>query len=158
MIEKTQYNSIDSPTREARINYLKKNCKRYAGFELQNTSKGEEVFVAYRFGIQIEIDVYRINTHLYDGYAMTLFATRHEKNKVFIHDITGRKLKGYGSIIIERLLDYARKEHIKEISGEFSSLDLANHKELLLRFYSKFGAICSINESNTGGVVELRLQ
>lgn len=158
MIEKTPYTSTDHPTREARIHYLKNDCKQYTGFELRKTSKGEEVFIAYRYGVQIEIDVYRIQTHLYDNYVMSLYAIRRDQDSIFVHDITGKKLEGYGSLIMEHLLAYAKAEGIKVISGEFSSLDLENHKVLLLQFYQKFGAECVVNDDNTGGTITLKLE
>lgn len=145
------------PTKEKRVLYLENNSKIYQGYELCHTYKEEEVFLAYNFGARIEIDLYRLDTHLFDGFAMMLYASRSGKDEIFVHDITGKRLQGYGTLIIQKLIAFAKKEKINKIYGDFYSLDLSNHKDLLLHFYSKFGATCSLNSAQDGGEFELVL-
>lgn len=46
--------------------------------------------------------------------------------------------KGYGSKLMNALLEYAEKNNVREIYGELSIVDL-DHKDRLHHFYQKFG-------------------
>ncbi len=46
--------------------------------------------------------------------------------------------KGYGTMMMNELLSYAKQNNINEVYGYLSDVDI-DHKERLLHFYTKFG-------------------
>ena len=46
--------------------------------------------------------------------------------------------KGYGTMMMNELLSYAKQNNINEVYGYLSAVDI-DHKERLLHFYTKFG-------------------
>lgn len=67
--------------------------------------------------------------------------------------------KGYGSLMMEKLLHYAEENDFDYIYGNLSKVDL-DHKERLHHFYRKFGFIISENSEPHGnyyGKIELHL-
>lgn len=66
-----------------------------------------------------------------------------EGNSLLIGDIAPYKKrrdynKGYGSIMINKLFEYAINNHITTICGNLSTVDL-DHKDRLHHFYKKHG-------------------
>lgn len=62
-----------------------------------------------------------------------------EHEKVAIGDIRCKKNnKGYGSVMMLALIDYAKKNEIEYIEGWLSDAD-KDHIERLYHFYQKFG-------------------
>lgn len=55
-----------------------------------------------------------------------------------IHSQSRNYNKGYGSIMMDKLISYATEQGYSAIHGELSTVD-ANHKERLHHFYEKFG-------------------
>ena len=48
--------------------------------------------------------------------------------------------KGYGSVMMEAILHFARRQNpIRQVSGWLAPGDLKSHGERLLHFYQKFG-------------------
>lgn len=69
-----------------------------------------------------------------------------EQKKIAIEDIWCKKNnKGYGSLMMRELIEYAKQHGIKYIDGWLSGVD-ANHLERLYHFYHKFGFIITPNE------------
>ena len=67
--------------------------------------------------------------------------------------------KGYGTMMMEKLLEFARENHFSYIHGNLSIVD-ADHKDRLHHFYSKFGfTIAEYPElqGNYYGKIELHL-
>lgn len=46
--------------------------------------------------------------------------------------------KGYGTMMMNELLSYAKQNNINEVYGYLSDVDI-DHKERILHFYTKFG-------------------
>ena len=67
--------------------------------------------------------------------------------------------RGYGSLMMENLLAYAKEHNFSYIYGNLSKVDL-DHKERLHHFYRKFGfAVTEYPErqGNYYGIIELHL-
>ena len=67
--------------------------------------------------------------------------------------------KGYGSLMMEKLLDYAKETDFNYIYGNLSEVDL-DHKERLYHFYRKHGFIITEYpepQGNYYGKIELHL-
>lgn len=56
------------------------------------------------------------------------------------HSKTQNYNKGYGSVMMEKLIDYATSNGYRTIHGNLSIVD-ADHKERLHHFFEKFGFI-----------------
>lgn len=66
---------------------------------------------------------------------------KEDDNAIYICDIrmeTQYRNKGIGSRMMERLIDYAKNNNIKKITGSLSKVD-NEHKERLFHYYKKFG-------------------
>lgn len=62
-----------------------------------------------------------------------------KKKQIKIGDITCKKCnKGYGSLMMEKLIEFAKENGIKSIIGFLSRVDMG-HEERLCHFYQKFG-------------------
>ena len=79
--------------------------------------------------------------------------TEMENEHIWIHDFTMDSFmqnKGYGSLMLEQVIGYARRNHISYIAGALSVFDIApqhaNRGEMLRHFYTKHGF--TIDEHN----------
>lgn len=76
----------------------------------------------------------------------------HHGEKITISDIECIKNdKGYGSILLSELIEFAISKNIDYIDGWLSRSDVEDHKDRLFRFYQKFGFSitkdCSANDN-----------
>lgn len=78
-----------------------------------------------------------------------------EKKEFFIADIHIHFKdynKGYGSLLMEQLLNIAKKENIKVITGNISSIDW-NHFERIRHFYQKYGFSVELDYKKRSGKI-----
>lgn len=67
--------------------------------------------------------------------------------------------KGYGSIMLEELIEYAKEKEKEYIDGWLSQSDVKDHKERLLAFYKKFGfEITDDYSSNSNRLYNIELK
>lgn len=60
-------------------------------------------------------------------------------NNIILGDITCYKNnRGYGSVLLSKLIEYARENNYQSIEGWLSNVD-KGHKDRLIHFYRKFG-------------------
>jgi GNAT superfamily N-acetyltransferase len=103
------------------------------------------------------------------GWVMKLYSARdgmvciarlaHDANTktILIGDIEADiENKGYGSIMLSRLLKLAEKLKIRELRGNLSSVD-SDHFDKLEYFYKKHGFRVDFNPGKISGEVVLRL-
>ena len=67
--------------------------------------------------------------------------------------------RGYGTLMMEQLLVFARENHFHYIHGNLSTVDL-DHKERLHHFYQKFGFVVTEYpevHGNNYGIIEMSL-
>lgn len=79
-----------------------------------------------------------------------------EKKEFFIADIHIHFKdynKGYGSLLMEQLLQIAKKENIKVITGNISSIDW-NHFERIRHFYQKYGFSVELDYKKRSGKIK----
>lgn len=64
--------------------------------------------------------------------------------------------KGYGTILVKKLIEYAQENNFKKIYGNITEVDW-NHIERLKYFYSKFNFKVELDVKNRNGKIELEL-
>lgn len=68
------------------------------------------------------------------------------ENRIMIGDISPvnsqsifrQENRGYGSLLMEELLFYAKENKIKELYGNLATVDI-DHKDRLIHYYKKYG-------------------
>ena len=81
--------------------------------------------------------------HVNGGYAAKIQCLIESDTTILIGDIQHdeewpKYNKGYGTMMMEKLLEFARENHFSYIHGNLSIVD-EDHKDRLHYFYSKFG-------------------
>lgn len=86
--------------------------------------------------------------HYYDDY------TTYKTNYMYIDDIAVNREyrnKGYGSIVLEQIIQYAKQQEVKYVSGYLSFVDTSeqygNRRDMLHHFYKKHGFIIDENDN-----------
>ena len=78
-----------------------------------------------------------------------MLCTIKSDDTILIGDIRHRKdknlCKGYGTVMMQKLITYAKENGYKTIYGRLSTVDL-DHKNRLHHFYEKFGFDITENE------------
>lgn len=75
----------------------------------------------------------------YKGRCVGNIKCTKDAEKITIGDIQCKKNnRGYGSLMMESLINYAKEQRIELIEGWLSTVDI-RYKERLYHFYQKFG-------------------
>lgn len=92
-----------------------------------------------------EIIIYDIeSTEIYDNPIITAFMTG-RGDTLHIDDIQGGKSLGHCSLAMKYILEIAKEQNYKLITGRLSNDD-KNHKESLLHFYKKHGFTITLED------------
>lgn len=98
----------------------------------------------------------RIELYEHKGKPSTLTAVLNGST-INIGDIQmARDCRGFGSIAMKTLIDYAKEIKVKKITGELSQVDV-DHFDRLEYFYGKHGFEVIFNTDRTEGSIELKL-
>ncbi|MFE7063570.1 hypothetical protein ACFVAD_15590 [Sutcliffiella sp. NPDC057660] len=79
-------------------------------------------------------------------------ATYKNEETIFIGDIKGPENKGYGSICMNYLKEFAKQQNIQYITGNIAKRDW-DHVERLVHFYEKHRFQVKINEEYKSGEI-----
>lgn len=81
-----------------------------------------------------------------------------DENRIMIGDIVPanpqsifrQENRGYGSLLMEELLLYAKENNIKELYGNLATVDI-DHKDRLIHYYKKFGFEVNLFKESKNG-------
>ena len=135
---------------ELRLNYLLKNYLSEGWeYKILNTKYDEKVAISYSRNMTT-IRLFELNTFKEAKHDMYCFTKIKDDNSLFIDDISGRtKRKGYGTLIINEIIEFCRKKGINKITGEIGAVyDSNNTREDLKRFYKSFNLPFSYDKNN----------
>ncbi len=101
-----------------------------------------------------------INVKVLAGKKLTkLLAKRISKTEILIQDIQSggeSRNQGYGSLAMQRLISYAKKNGFNLITGKLSPVDW-EHIDRLERFFLKYGFVVELNHADKNGLITLRI-
>lgn len=142
---------------QKRIEYLLNNrVDEKSKSHFATTKKGISVLVAVKY-FPFEIELFDIETaHEFTGRSLVLWASQRD-DALFIQDIQGGKSFGHGELAMSYLIDYAKVNSYKFITGELALCDIETHKERLYAFYTKFGFEIDFGDGTNFGMIKKTL-
>lgn len=147
IIEKNRKDKIN----EKIINIAKKDQDRKAAGVFKTKFNDIVGVVILHTDCLIRIELYQSK-----GKASTLTSVLN-KDTINIGDIQMvRNCRGFGSIAMKMLIDYAKEINVNRITGELSLVD-EDHFDRLEYFYKKHGFKVMFNKNKTEGSIKLEL-
>lgn len=94
-----------------------------------------------------------------EGKRSKLLSTYDKNKNLFLNDIQCSIInKGFGTILMNEFIDYAKKNNFKMIYGYLSKIDISDHKDRLFAFYNKFNFSIDLSkESNSNKAYDIHL-
>jgi GNAT superfamily N-acetyltransferase len=120
------------------------NSEMYCGFEINRTKHGEPVLLYKSSGYESDYDVVILflSVAREDGFRCFQINLIFDEDEMKIADIQvlGEENfnKGYGSLLLQESIEYAKRRGVKKITGDIAS-DNDKHYERQIAFYTKNG-------------------
>ena len=157
--EKLSLKLYSSVKRNERIEYIINDCL-VGSNELKQCFTNKEVPVILSFSHsktirRINIAIYDIDTsNLFKQHSLILYAQMVDKEMIFIEDILGGESKGHGKLAMQRLFEFAKKNHFKIVRGIISQGD-KNHHDRLKFFYESLGFDFVVDDTHNGFIQKI---
>jgi hypothetical protein len=157
--EKLSLKLYSSVKRNERIEYIINDCL-VGSNELKQCFTSKEVpvilsFIKWENTRKIDIRIYDINvSNVYEGHSLLLNAIIRDDETIYIEDILGGKSKGHGKLAMQRLFEFAKKNHFKIVRGIISQGD-KNHHDRLKFFYESLGFDFVVDDTHNGFIQKI---
>ncbi|WNF38204.1 hypothetical protein RJD24_07185 [Bacillaceae bacterium IKA-2] len=136
---------------------LKKIAKKWDVIGIEQTKENNWVIIyASEDNDTCKIMLNECDSAFQGIWDFTIHAQYSAENKIHIGDIKGPENKGYGSICMEYLKQFAKKYNIHCITGDIAERDWG-HRDRLVHFYKKHNFKVKIDKENKSGEIEWRL-
>ena len=131
---------ITKNLRLKRLTYLLNDrIRNRKNLRIEKTAKGTDILTTLNWENN-EIEIFDIKCeHFADYRSLVLWYQKPDPHTIHIVGIEGGKGSGHGSVAMTHLLDFAKENGIKRITGNLTTSDIDDHKERLFRFYEKHG-------------------
>ncbi|WP_096435008.1 GNAT family N-acetyltransferase [Alteribacter populi] len=116
---------------------IKKIAKRWHVLGIDQTKEDQWVILyATDDGETCKIMLHDCKTPFHGKWEFSIHAQYTDQNTIHIDDIRGEKNRGFGSVCIRHLKDYAQEQNIQYLVGDIAKRDW-DHVDRLVHFYEK---------------------